>query len=342
MLATVEETLARGAGMDAICARIGVSERTIQRWRRPEGVEDRRIGPHTSPANKLTEAERKGLLVIANNEEFRDLSPKQIVPRLADQGTYVASESTFYRVLRAEKLMAHRGRAKAPTKRIQPELIAYKPNQVWSWDITYLRAAIRGQFFYLYLAVDLYSRRIVGWDVHAEESQEHARQFMLGAHEAAGNPVGLRLHQDNGGPMKGSTFLATLQWLGVVPSFSRPRVSDDNPFSESLFRTLKYRPSYPEKPFATLDEARAWVTTFVCWYNTKHRHSAIRFVTPDERHFGREVEILEHRHAVYERARNRRPDRWSRSTRNWSPAGAVRLGPSPNPFPAEETVNTSS
>lgn len=341
ILATVEETLARGAGMDAICERLGVSARTIQRWSRPEGDEDRRIGPRTSPANKLTEAERKGLLAIANNEEFRDLSPKQIVPRLADQGTYVASESTFYRVLRAEKQLAHRGRAKAPTKRPQPELIACKPSQVWSWDITYLRAAIRGQFFYLYLVVDLYSRRIVGWEVHAEESQEHARQLMLGAHEAAGNPIGLRLHQDNGGPMKGSTFLATLQWLGVVPSFSRPRVSDDNPFSESLFRTLKYRPSYPEKPFATLEEARAWVTTFVRWYNTEHRHSAIRFVTPDERHFGREVDVLVHRHAVYERARARRPDRWSRSTRNWSPAGVVRLGPSPNPSPAEEIANTS-
>jgi transposase InsO family protein len=341
MLTTVGETLAQGAGMDAICERLGVSARTIQRWSTPEGGEDRRCGPHTSPANKLTEAERKGLLAIANNEEFRDLSPKQIVPRLADQGTYVASESTFYRVLRAEKQLAHRGRAKAPTKRVQPELIACKPSQVWTWDITYLRTAIRGEFFYLYLVVDLYSRRIAGWEVHAQESQEHARQLMLVAHEAAGNPIGLRLHQDNGGPMKGSTFLATLQWLGVVPSFSRPRVSDDNPFSESLFRTLKYRPSYPEKPFATLEEARAWVTSFVRWYNTEHRHSAIRFVTPDERHFGREGEILEHRHAVYERARNRRPNRWSRSTRNWSPAGVVRLGPSPNASPAEEIVSTS-
>jgi len=342
ILLAVEEGLAQGAGLDAICERLGVTARTVQRWSRPGMAEDRRCGPRSSPANKLTETERKSLLTIANSAEFRDLSPKQIVPRLADQGTYVASESTFYRVLRAEEQMAHRGRAKAPTKRPQPELTACKPHQVWTWDITYLRSSVRGMFFYLYLVVDLYSRRIVGWEVQNEESQEHAKRLMLSAHEAAGNPVGLRLHQDNGGPMKGSTFLATLQWLGVVPSFSRPRVSDDNPFSESLFRTLKYRPSYPDKPFASLEEARAWVTTFVAWYNTEHRHSAIRFVTPDERHFSREAEILDHRHQVYEHARSRRPERWTRSTRNWTPAGVVRLGPSPNPTPKQEELKQAA
>jgi putative transposase len=342
ILSAVEEGLAQGAGLDAVCKRIGVSVRTVQRWKQPETTEDRRCGPRTSPANKLTDAERKRILAVANSEEFRELSPKQIVPRLADQGTYVASESSFYRVLRAAEQMAHRGRAKTPTKRPAPELVACKPDQVWSWDITYLRSAVRGMFFYLYLVVDLYSRRIVGWEVQTEESQEHAKQLVLAAHEVAGNPVGLRLHQDNGGPMKGSTFLATLQWLGVVPSFSRPRVSDDNPFSEALFRTLKYRPSYPEKPFASLEEARAWVAAFVHWYNTEHRHSAIRFVTPDERHFNREGKVLEHRHQVYERARNRRPDRWTRSTRNWTPAGIVRLGPSPHLTPAQEDMKLAA
>jgi putative transposase len=342
ILSAVEEGLAQGARLESVCERLGVSARTVQRWGQPVAAEDRRCGPRTSPANKLTDTERRRILAVADSAEFRELSPKQIVPRLADQGTYVASESSFYRVLRAEEQMAHRGRAKAPTKRPAPELVACKPQQVWTWDITYLRSAVRGTFFYLYLVVDLYSRRIVGWEVQAEESQEHAKQLVLAAHEAAGSPIGLRLHQDNGGPMKGSTFLATLQWLGVVPSFSRPRVSDDNPFSEALFRTLKYRPSYPDRPFASLEEARAWVAAFVRWYNTEHRHSAIRFVTPDERHFGAETEVLQQRQRVYERARRRRPDRWTRATRNWSPVGIVRLGPTPHPTPAKEDMNRAA
>lgn len=141
------------------------------------------------------------------------------------------------------------------------------------------------------------------------------------------NVNGLVLHSDNGGPMKGSTMLATLQRLGVVPSFSRPGVSDDNPFSEALFRTMKYRPGYPGKPFASIEQARAWVTGFVGWYNNSHRHSGIRFVTPDERHSGRDVDILARRAAVYEQARRRRPERWAGSTRNWTPVGAVYLNP---------------
>lgn len=336
MLSAIDDAVAQGARLDAVCRRMGISPRTIQRWRTPEGAEDRRCGPHTTPTNKLTSAERQRVLALADSEEYRNLSPKQIVPRLADKGVYVASESSFYRVLQAEGQMAHRGRARPPTKRVQPQLLASGPRQVWSWDITYLRSTIRGQFFYLYLVVDLFSRRIVGWEVHAEESQQHAQQLLLAAHQQEGSPMGLRLHQDNGGPMKGSTFLATLQWLGVVPSFSRPRVSDDNPFSESLFRTLKYRPAYPGRPFGSLDEARTWVASFVRWYNAEHLHSGIRFVTPDDRHHGLDAEVLRRRHHVYERARRRRPDRWAGPTRNWSPVGAVRLGPSPNPTPAEE------
>jgi hypothetical protein len=141
------------------------------------------------------------------------------------------------------------------------------------------------------------------------------------------DPAGLVLHSDNGGPMKGSTMLATLQRLGVVPSFSRPRVSDDNPYSEALFRTLKYRPEYPSGAFSSLEHARAWTASFVTWYNTEHRHSAIRFVTPDERHEGRDKEILANRHSVYRLARERNPERWSAQTRNWKPVEIVTLNP---------------
>jgi transposase InsO family protein len=326
-LALIDAAVESGACLERACERLGVSARTIQRWRKSATAEDRRQGPKSSPANRLSASERRRLLTIANSEEFRDLSPKQIVPRLADQGRYVASESSFYRVLRAEKQLAHRGRAKAPNPRSPPQLRATGPNQLWSWDITYLKSSVRGAFYYLYMVVDVYSRRVVAAEVHAEESSALAASMMQKAVAAAGHPVGLRTHSDNGAPMKGSTLLATLQALGIVPSFSRPSVSDDNPFSESLFRTLKYRPTFPEGAFDSLHAARSWVERFVRWYNTEHRHSGIRFVTPDERHFGLEQALLARRDELYEQARRRRPERWSGATRNWTPAGPVRLSP---------------
>ena len=297
------------------------------RWALPGAEEDGRAGPRSAPANRLSAAERRRIVATANAPEHRDLSPKQIVPRLADQGVYLASESTIYRVLRAENLLAHRERSRPPSPR-PTEHIATGPNEVWSWDITWLPSLPRGTFFYLYLVLDIWSRKIVGWSVETEESMEHGARLLEETARALGVPPDqLVLHSDNGGPMKGSTMLATLQRLGIVPSFSRPRVSDDNPFSESLFRTLKYRPEYPSRPFPSLDAARAWVAAFVRWYNTQHLHSALRFVTPEDRHAGREGEILAARREVYERARQRRPERWARGIRDWKPLGNVTLNP---------------
>lgn len=331
ILGLVDEAVAAGARRERACLQLGLTERCMQRWRNVDVGDDHRAGPKTRPANALTAAERVKLLEVVNSPEYRDLPPKQVIPRLADEGRYLGSESTLYRILRAEGQNAHRGRAKPRTARSVEAHIATAPNQVWSWDITYLLSSLRGRFFYLYLIEDIWSRRIVGFEVHAEESMM-ASSALVRATCLAENvdPEGLVLHSDNGGPMKGSTMLATLQHLGIVASFSRPSVSDDNPFSEALFRTLKYRPDYPHKPFATLEAARAWVTAFVAWYNTEHRHSGIRFVTPDERHEGREQVVLANRVRVYERARLRHPNRWSRGTRNWSPAPAVFLNPKRN------------
>jgi transposase InsO family protein len=168
----------------------------------------------------------------------------------------------------------------------------------------------------------------VGWAVHERESHELAADLLARiCREQNLVNVGLVLHSDNGGPMKGATMLATLQRLGVVPSFSRPGVSDDNPFSESLFRTMKYRPSFPTKPFASLADASRWVDGFVCWYNTQHLHSALRFVTPHDRHLGLDVHQLAKRSTVYEAARRRHPLRWSGSARNWSRIDTVVLNP---------------
>jgi transposase InsO family protein len=332
ILGLIDATVAAGARLDKACEVVGVDPRTLQRWKSRGIGADLRAGPKQAPKNKLSPQERAQILEVVNSPEHRDLSPKQIVPKLADEGVYIGSESTMYRMLREEGQMKHRECSRPPSDRSRPgEHVATAPKQVWSWDITYLRSPILGVFFYLYVVLDVWSRKIVGWSVHEEESAEHASAMI----QAACVREGIRrdqlvLHSDNGGPMKGATLLATLQVLGVAASFSRPRVSDDNPFSEALFRTTKYRPEFPRRPFASLEAARQWVTWFVRWYNTEHRHSAIRFVTPEERHSGRDAEILANRHLVYAAARERRPERWARNTRNWTPIEAVALNPTDN------------
>lgn len=323
----VNEAVQSGARLHKAAGIIGLSARTIMRWRQDGGC-DRRKGPKKEPANKLSEKERENLLEVANSVPFRDLSPKQIVPSLADQGVYLASESSFYRVLRDHKMLTHHQRSKPPVSRRPREHVASGPCQVWSWDITYLHSSIRGIFYYLYMIVDVWSRKIIAAEVFTEESMEHSSRLFTKAcfiHNVL--PEGLVLHSDNGGPMKGATMVATLDKLGVTASFSRPSVSNDNPYSESLFRTMKYRPGYPSKPFETIEQAQAWVDEFILWYNTVHLHSAICFITPDDRHYGRDQQILTNRHQVYENARRRHPSRWSGQTRNWNPVRQVWLNP---------------
>ena len=196
--------------------------------------------------------------------------------------------------------------------------------------MTYLPAEIVGRWFYLYLILDVYSRKIVGFEVHDSDDADHAAHLVKrtalaeGIHAMATRPV---LHGDNGSTLKATTVLAMLNWLGVKPSYSRPRVSDDNAYVESLFRTAKYRPEFPDKGFTRLDEARTWASHFVHWYNHDHRHSGIRYVSPAQRHAGEDAAILAARHEVYLQARERNPRRWSGATRNWTPIGAVTLNP---------------
>jgi putative transposase len=323
----VEEAVSAGARREQACARLGLSARTVERWR-DGAVEDGRQGPSSSPANKLSNAERAEVVSLVTSPRFRDLSPNQIVPLLADEGRFVASESTVYRVLREQQLLRHRGRAKPPQRRATSTHEATGPNQVWSWDITYLKSPVRGAFFYLYAIVDVWSRKLVGWAVHDAESADHAaRLFQSTCEHERLDPRGVVLHADNGGPMKGSTMVATLERLGVLASFSRPGVSDDNPYSEALFRTLKYRPEFPSKPFIDIEDARSWVERFVRWYNDVHLHSGISFVTPAARHNGHDVVQLARRHDVYRKARERNPHRWTKTTRDWGRVEKVVLHP---------------
>ncbi len=258
VITLIDEAAAAGARLHKACAIAGISARTHRRWKAAGHLHDARAGAGKSCAHALSDEERQAIIALCNSPEYQSLPPAQIVPRLADRGIYLASESSFYRVLKANGQQQRRGRAKAPCKRARPHaFVAQAPNRVWSWDITYLPSPVKGQFWCLYMIVDIYSRAIVGWEVHAEELTSHATTLMSRAClRQQVRPAQLVLHADNGSPMKGATMLATLQQLGIVPSFSRLSVSDDNPHSEALFRTLKYTPAYPDKPFADLQQAR--------------------------------------------------------------------------------------
>ncbi len=329
IMTLVDEARDAGAKQSKACECMGISAKTFQRWCRPDNARDGRLDAKHEPCNKLTELERQRIIKVANEPEYADLPPSKIVPKLADKGIYLASESTYYRVLKEAKQLSHRQKARPTGQRKKPRaLTATAPNQLYSWDITYLPTAVKGIFLYLYLVMDIYSRKIVGWQVYEEESSALAGELMTDICQHEGIlPDQVTLHSDNGSPMKGATLLATLQELGVIPSFSRPSVSNDNPYSESLFRTLKYTPEYPGRPFLDLLAARAWVQRFVDWYNHEHLHSAINFVTPEQRHKGLDARILANRKRVYELAKSNHPERWSGDTRNWEPVEVVYLNP---------------
>lgn len=316
-----------GARKKKACEALGFCLRTVQRWeKKPLG--DERRHRLFEPLNKLSNEEEERIYQLLISVEYRDRPPEQIVADLADKGVYIASEASMYRILRKRSLMTHRLRSAEPRPRKKPE--EYKatgPNEVWTWDITVLPTQVRGHFLYLYMIVDIYSRKIVAWTIHEAQNAELASDLARLAHAQEAPGEALVLHSDNGSPMKGATMLATLQQLGIIPSFSRPSVSNDNAFSESLFRTLKYRPTWPEGRFESIGSAREWVSGFVQWYNYEHRHSAIKYVTPNQRHMLEDKAILRKRDALYKRQREINPTRWSRETRNWSHINLVTLNP---------------
>jgi transposase InsO family protein len=326
--------MAEGARQSRCAEVLGLSERTLQRWRRndEEEPDGRTRAVRPVPGNALSEEERAEVLRQCNRPENASKPPAQIVVELADQGIYLASESTFYRILRSEGQQHHRGRARAPrARKPRPTHRADAPNEVWCWDITWLPSHVAGLFFKLYLILDLFSRKIVASEVWAEENAEHSQTLLRRAAlaenlAAVDHPV--VLHGDNGSPLKAGTVYATMHALGFSPSHSRPRVSNDNPHAEALFRTAKYHPSLPAQGFADLDEARRWAASFVHAYNHLHRHSALRFVTPAQKHAGEDKAILARRKALYENARRHRPERWVRNaTRNWTPVTFTTLNP---------------
>ena len=327
----IQEACDSGSRLRPACQMLSIAVRTLQRWKKQEVLEDKRRGSLRVPRNKLTEAERSTILQVVNSLEYRNQPPSQIVPNLADKGQYLASESTIYRILHQYKMMRHRNASRPRVHQKPAPLRATRPNQLWSWDITYMTSTIRGKYFYLYLFLDVFSRKIVGFNVFDEQSAEHASDVVSKAYMAEGiSPGDVTLHADNGGPMKGAMMLATLQNLGVVTSFSRPSVSNDNPYSEAMFRTLKYCPKYPDTPFTSAKEALAWVKAFVDWYNNMHLHSGIKFVTPIARHNGQDHALLVKRSRLYALAKQKHPLRWTGKIRNWDRTETVYLNHRPN------------
>lgn len=338
----IKEATVHGARLDMACEVAALSKRTYRRWNRAGQIsaDKRTTVVRPMPKNKLTELERQMILATCNESRFSSLPPSQIVPTLLDEGVYIGSESSYYRVLKANNQLNRRGRSREYVARSKPDAFEAKgPNEVWSWDITYCPSIIKGLFYYLYMFVDIYSRKIVGYEVYEQECGDLAAQLMqrnMLREQCFNKPI--VLHSDNGAPMKCFTMKAKLDELGVTASLSRPSVSNDNAFSESLFRTLKYRPQWPSNGFKSLTETREWVDKFVTWYNDEHKHSKLNFVSPGKRHAMQDQEILSKRKAVIESAREANPIRWANGIRNCAPVGSVMLNPDNVPDQTEKEV----
>jgi putative transposase len=332
LIALIQEAAHSGARVSKACEEAQIGLRTYRRWFKAGAVQvdQRPEAVRLAPTNKLTDEEQDKIIELCNQSAFVDLPPTQIVPALMDQGVYVASESSYYRVLKKNGQLHHRGKSRAPLRKTALSThIAYGPCEVWCWDITYCASQVRGQYFYLYMFMDIYSRKLVGYEVYEEESGTHAvtvLQRTLLSEQCFNKPI--VLHSDNGSPMKSQTLKIKLEELGVLSSYSRPRVSNDNAYAESVFRTLKYRPHWPSNGFKDLADVRLWVERFVHWYNHEHKHSKIRFVTPQQRHTGQDQQILDSRKVVLEKAKTQNPSRWGgREIRNCTAVGAVMLNP---------------
>lgn len=328
----INDAIEAGCGVARACKEAGIDRRTFRRWTaagsaqvsadaRPDAV-------RPVPSNRFSDEERARVLASCHEARFADVPPSQMVPVLADEGIYQGSESTYYRVLHEANEQHERGRARTRTAKPLSTHCAKGPNELWSWDVTFLGSPVRGIYYYLYMIMDIWSRKIVGYEVYKSETGDLAAQLFDRTVLAEGcRGKGVVLHADNGAPQRSSTLRVKLDQLGLRTSYSRPRVSNDNAYSEALFRTTKYRHDFPEDGFKTIEDARVWVLGFVRWYNTEHRHSAIRFVTPSQRHEGKDREILDNRKALYKQAKERNPDRWSGETRNWDRPGEVWLNP---------------
>jgi len=279
---------------------------------------DKRKGSVRQVEHRLSSEEETDFYQEATSARFKDLTPEQIVATLAYEDNYIASESTLYRLLRKKEALRHRQESKKPCEtRLHIPLVVTGPNQVWSWDITWLLTAVKGMYKYAYSIIDLFDRSIVGWSVEDYESDAHATKLFAQVCRDQ-RVVPKIVHADNGNAMRGVSLAAFLDGLMVSRSYSRPRVSNDNAFIESWHKTLKYTVGYP-KFFQSLEHARQWFADFVHWYNNNHLHSALGYVTPTQRRSGEAEEIYQKRDVGLQAAKARNPGRWRQGkTKVWS------------------------
>jgi len=299
--------LAAVVGIVAACTALAVARATYYRRAAPDPTPPE---PRPTPARALAADERALVLAELNSERFVDLAPREVYARLLDEKRYLCSISTMYRVLAAAGEVRERRDVLRHPSYAKPELVATAPNQVWSWDITKLRGPQKGVYFCLYVVLDLYSRYVVAWMLAPTENGVLAGELIDEACAKQGIASGaLTLHNDRGSPMKARSLAVTLAELGVLHSFSRPQVSDDNPFSEAQFKTLKYMPGFPAR-FASLEHARAYLRRFFAWYNDEHRHSGIGYMTPAAMHYGAAARLFVERQHVLRLAYAAHPERF--------------------------------
>ena len=305
MSASVE--LARDVGVKPACEALGVSRATF--YRRQEPVKKSQQ-PRPTPPRALSDDEQAEVLAVLDCERFIDRAPAEVVATLLDEGKYLCSERTMYRLLAGRAEVKERRNQRRHPNYAKPELVATAPNQVWSWDITKLLGPKPWTYFYLYVLIDLYSRKVVGWMLADRENANLAGRLIETACATHGvRPDTLTLHSDRGAPMTAKCTAQLLADLGGTRSLSRPRVSNDNPFSEAQFKTLKYHPGYPRR-FASKDDAYAYCRRFFPWYNREHRHGGIAMLSPDAVYYGKADALLEQRRRRMLAAYEAHPERF--------------------------------
>ena len=306
----VVEDMAPSVPTAPLCDALGVPRATLYRRRLSARMQTCGPKPRPTPSRALCPVEREQVLDVLHSERFVDTAPAEVVATLMDEKKYLCSERSMYRILAdAHEVRERRNQLRHPNY-AKPELLATGPNEVWSWDITKLKGPAKWTYFYLYVMLDIFSRYVVGWMVAQRENAELAKRLIRESCDKEGiEPDQLTIHADRGSPMKAKTTGQLLADLGVTKTHSRPHVSNDNPFSESCFKTMKYRPGFPDH-FGCQEHALSWGRVFFPWYNCEHRHSGIAMLTPETVHRGRAEEVLQMRLQVALAARRAHPERF--------------------------------
>lgn len=326
-LKLIDQAVSDGACRPKACNALDIDVRTYYRWKKASKG-DQRKGAQKAIPRKLPIEDEKEILEICCNSKNKDKTPYDIYfTVLEEKERHIASIRTIYRILKKYGKIHHRGKQKPRKNKTRPpEVVATGPNQVWTWDITWLATEVKGIFLYAYKIIDIWDKSLVGWEIHDREDELLALDLFKRL-KLKYNLKGIHLHSDNGHPMKGMSLLAFLYSMGVSVSRSRPRVSNDNPFIESYFKTMKYSVCYPGH-FKDINHARAWMADFVNWYNTEHRHSGINFATPHQMRTGEYKVLFQKRNKAIQEAYEKNPARWSKPPKQWDTSHTVYLNPS--------------